>query len=161
MSADRPPPTLADKLERLFRSVHPAGRGEYTYREVADAIRQAGGPSISPTYLWQLRTGRRLNPSMRQIEAIARFFGVPVTYFSNDEAAARIDAELDFVAALRDVSVRQIALRAAGLSPQGLAAVAEIVEQVRRLEGLPDRPAGSAGGLGSPTEPPERGTASS
>jgi ESX-1-secreted protein regulator len=160
MAADRPKPTLADRLERLFRSVHPAGHGEYTYREVAEAIREAGGPSISPTYLWQLRAGRRLNPSMRQIEAIARFFGVPVTYFSDDEAAARIDAELDFVAALRDASVRQIALRAAGLSPKGLAAIAEIVEQVRRLEGLPDESAGPPGGLASPTEPPEPGTPS-
>jgi transcriptional regulator with XRE-family HTH domain len=140
---------VADKLERLFRTVHPAGRGEYTYREVAEAIRQAGGPTVSPTYIWQLRTGQRTNPSMRHLEALARFFGVPVGYFSNDDTAARVDAELDFLAALRDASVRHIALRAAGLSPQSLAAISEIIEQIRRLEGLPDPPTGPGAAPGS------------
>jgi len=47
----RPPPSLASKLDRLFQAVRPGGRGEYSYQEVADAIRAEGGPTISATYL--------------------------------------------------------------------------------------------------------------
>lgn len=34
--------TLAEKLNRLFGTVHPPGRGEYSYEEVAAAIRERG-----------------------------------------------------------------------------------------------------------------------
>jgi hypothetical protein len=130
--------TLAEKLEHLFRTVHPAGRGQYSFEEVATAIRARGGPTISATYLWQLRKGLRDNPTKRHLEALAWFFGVPPAYFFDDEAAARIDAELGLLAALRDASVRQIAMRSAGLSPESLGTIAEMVERVRQLEGLPD-----------------------
>lgn len=162
MSTESSPATLAEKLERLFRAVHPGSRGEYTYREVAEAIRQRGGPTISPTYIWQLRTGQRTNPSMRHLEALAEFFGVPVSYFSSDDTAARVNAELDLLAALRDTSVRHIALRAAGLSPQSLAAITDMIEHVRRLEGLPDPPTGPANppAPGAPRDPTDEGTAS-
>jgi transcriptional regulator with XRE-family HTH domain len=137
-------PTLADKLTRLFSTVHPRGRPEYTSEEVADAIREQGGPTISATYIWQLRTGRRDNPTKKHLEALADFFGVSPSYFFDDEAAARIDAELELLAALREAPVRQVALRASGLSTQSLKAIAEMIERVRELEGLPGDSTGSA-----------------
>lgn len=136
-------PTLADKLTRLFSTVHPRGRSEYTSEEVADAIRERGGPTISATYIWQLRTGRRDNPTKKHLEALADFFGVSPAYFFDDAAAARIDAELELLAALREAPVRQVALRASGLSTQSLKAIAEMIERVRELEGLPDDSTGS------------------
>lgn len=132
---------LADKLDRLFRTVHPRDRGEYSFEEVAEAIRARGGPTISGTYLWQLRKGLRDNPTMKHLEVLADFFGVSPVYFFDDEAAPRIDAELDLLVALRDAPVRQIALRASGLSSESLAAITEMVERVRQLEGLPEKPA--------------------
>ena len=136
-------PTLAEKLTRLFSTVHPRGRPEYTSEEVADAIRERGGPTISATYIWQLRTGRRDNPTKKHLEALADFFGVSPAYFFDDAAAARIDAELELLAALREAPVRQVALRASGLSTQSLKAIAEMIERVRELEGLPDDSTGS------------------
>lgn len=135
--------TLAEKLDRLFRVVRPAGRGEYSFEEVATALARGGGPTISATYIWQLRKGLRDNPTKRHLEALARFFGVSAAYFFEDEAAEQIEAELELLAALRDASVRQVALRAAGLSPQSLHAIAEMIERVRQLEGIepdPERP---------------------
>ena len=132
--------TLAAKLDRLFRSIHPRGRGEYTFEEVADAVRRAGGPTISATYVWQLRKGLRDNPTKKHLEALADFFGVSPVYFFDDAAAARIDAELELLAALRDTGVRQLALRAHGLSPASLTTLAHMIERVRELEGLPDSP---------------------
>jgi transcriptional regulator with XRE-family HTH domain len=131
-------PTLAEKLNRLFSAVHPRGHSEFSSEEVAEAIRDRGGPSISATYIWQLRTGRRDNPTKKHLEALADFFGVSPAYFFDEAAAARIEAELDLLAALRDAPVRQMALRASGLSAQSLKAIAEMIERVRELEGLPD-----------------------
>jgi hypothetical protein len=75
----RPPEgPFAERLDRLFRTVHPKDRGPYTPAEVADAINQAAGERVvSGTYLWLLRTGQRDNPTMKHLIAIARFFSVP------------------------------------------------------------------------------------
>ena len=132
----RPPPSLAAKLDRLFRAVRPGGRGEYSYQEVADAIRSEGGPTISATYLWQLRKGLRDNPTRNHLAALARFFGVSPAYFFDDDAAEVVDAQLSLLAAMRDASVRSVALRAAGLSVESLAAVQVVIDHARRLEGL-------------------------
>jgi transcriptional regulator with XRE-family HTH domain len=132
------PGSLSDKVDRLFRTIHPPGRGEYSFEEVADAIRQRGGPTISATYVWQLRRGLRDNPTKKHIEALADFFGVPPSYFFNDDDAKRVDAELELLTALRDGHVRQVALRAFGLSAESLDAIRDMVERVRKLEGLGD-----------------------
>ncbi|MET0233313.1 MAG: helix-turn-helix domain-containing protein [Kibdelosporangium sp.] len=128
---------LAAKVNHLFQTIHPREGGEYSFEEVADAIRTRGGPTISATYIWQLRKGLRDNPTKRHLEALAGFFGVPPAYFFDAEATERIDAELKLLSALRDNSVRQIALRANGLSPKSLDAIADMVDRVRELEGLP------------------------
>jgi transcriptional regulator with XRE-family HTH domain len=133
----RRPSTLADKLNHLFNTMHPAGRGPYSNEEVASAIREQGGPTISGTYIWYLRKGERDNPTVKHVEALARFFGVPPAYFFDDEAASRIGAELGVLNALKDARVQMVALRAAGLSSQSLDTIVEIVDRVRDLEGLP------------------------
>jgi transcriptional regulator with XRE-family HTH domain len=130
--------TLSEKLDRLFRTVRAPDGGEYTFEEVADAIRGRGGPTISATYVWQLRRGIRDNPTKKHLEALADFFGVAPAYFFDDAAAERIDAELNLLVAIRDARVRQLALRASGLSTESLDTIAEMVERVRKLEGLQD-----------------------
>ena len=132
--------SFSARLDHLFRTVHPAGRGEYSYREVARAIEDDHGTSISASYLNQLRTGVKDNPTKRHIEALAAFFGVPPSYFFDAGDAARIDKELDLLAALRDSGVRQIAMRAAGLPPQALESVRQIIELTRNVSGLPAGP---------------------
>jgi len=131
---------LATKLDHLFGAVRPADGDEYTFDEVAEAIKAQGGPTISATYLWQLRKGIRDNPTKRHLEALAGFFGVPPAYFFDDAEAERIDAELALLSALRDAPVRHIALRARGLSTKSLEAISDMVDRVRELEGLPDPP---------------------
>ncbi|SFR06495.1 hypothetical protein SAMN04488564_1021016 [Lentzea waywayandensis] len=128
---------LAARVDHLFRTVRADDGGEYTFEEVAEAIRAKGGPTISATYLWQLRKGVRDNPTKRHVEALASFFGVPPAYFFDAAETARIDAELTLLNALRDAPVRQLALRARGLSDKSLATIADMVERVRELEGLP------------------------
>jgi transcriptional regulator with XRE-family HTH domain len=137
--APSPSLTLAEKLDLLFRTRHPAGRGEYTYEEVAEGIKQLGGPTIAVTQLWQLRTGKQPNPRKSQLEALAAFFRVPVSYFfEDDEETARLQARLELLAAMRNNDVERIALRAADLSSETLRAIAQIIENARHIEGLPN-----------------------
>jgi transcriptional regulator with XRE-family HTH domain len=132
------PGSLAEKLDHLFRAIRPRDGDEFTYEEVARALRERGGATISATYVWQLRKGLRDNPTKRHLEALSEFFGVPPAYFLDDEVATRVDAELGLLVALRDAGVRQLAMQAAGLSPESLASITTMVERVRRLEGLPE-----------------------
>lgn len=138
MSSETPPATLAGRLDRLFRSFRRADGSEYTNEEVARALAERGGSTISATYVWQLRTGRRDNPTKHHLEALADFFGVSPAYFFDDEAAARIERQLELLAAMNDARVSQIALRSHGLSGASLEAIRGIVENARRLERLPD-----------------------
>ena len=130
---------LAERLDHLIVTVHPHGRGPYSLREIADAINdEAGINLISAAYISQLRTGQRTEPSHSRLAALARFFGVGVDYFSDEATAEEASRQLEVLAALRDDGVRAVALRAAGLSESSLAAVRAVIENARRLEGLPD-----------------------
>ncbi len=130
--------SLARKLDRLFQTVHPRGRGKYTLEEVVEGIRQHGGPTISAAYLWQLRRGLKDNPTRHHLQALSDFFGVPPAYFFEDAASAPIDAQLNVLTTLCDASIRNIALRASGISEQSLRMITDIIENVRRMERLPE-----------------------
>lgn len=144
------PRTVAEKLDRLWRVMGPKRRPE-TYQQVADAINARSGESgvsISHATIWQLRTGKSTDPRLSHLQALADHFGVPLGYFTDDEVAARVDRDLDLVAAMRDTGVRQVALRARGLSPETLRAITTMIDAARTLEGLnedaPDGPEGAA-----------------
>jgi transcriptional regulator with XRE-family HTH domain len=125
-------------LDLLFRTSHAAGQPEPSYQEVADAIAAAGGPTVGGAYLYMLRTGRRTNPRVELLTALARYFHVPAAYFFEDEMAADIAEQLRLLSAIRDSDVRQMALRTYGLSPESRQALAGMIEQLRRAEGLRD-----------------------
>lgn len=127
---------LAEKVDRLFQVIHPEGRGPYSLREVARGVADMGGPSMSASFLHQLRTGQRDNPGIKYLKAIAEFFGVSPSYFFDDEDGARVQAEVTLLESMRDNQVRSVALRASGLSPETLRTVQAFIERARELEGL-------------------------
>lgn len=126
-------PTLAENLDRLFDNIRPhgpAGR-RYTNEEVASAVKEeAPEIRVGGAYLSALRKGTKRNPSTELLSALARFFGVPTSYFLDEETAAQTDAEIELAKVAHNLGVRQLALRALELSPEGLAAVTKIVEHV-------------------------------
>ncbi|HCA84134.1 MAG TPA: Secondary metabolite protein [Streptomyces sp.] len=131
--------TLAEKLDHLFSTVHPPSRGPFTPAEVAEAIAEADsdGRGLSASAIQQLRNGSKKNPTMNTLRALAAFFGVPPAYFFDDEVAAHTDAEIGILAAMGDAGVRQVALRAKGLSTESLQILNSVIDQARRLDGLP------------------------
>jgi transcriptional regulator with XRE-family HTH domain len=131
---------FAQRLDHLFRTVHPKDRGPYTPAECAEAINAAAGePVVSGTYLWMLRTGKRDNPTMKHLIAISRFFGVPPTYFFPDDCLNENAIPAELAAALGDDQVRVMALRAAGLSDRSLKAITDMIDSARSVEGLPEQ----------------------
>ncbi|GAA2700231.1 MULTISPECIES: helix-turn-helix domain-containing protein [Actinoplanes] len=127
--------SIAEKLDRLFRTT-----GEPSHMTVAEAIRDKQGVPISHTYIWQLRTGRRDNPTLQHLTALAGYFGVPVAYFLDDQVAAGVDAQLALLRSLRAAGVTEIALRAADVSPRGREAISEAIRQVWEAEHGPQPP---------------------
>ncbi len=65
--------TFAERLNRLFDTVYPPGRGPHTSAEVVAALK-AEGLTMSAPYLSQLRSGNRTNPSRATMAALANFF---------------------------------------------------------------------------------------
>ena len=106
------------RLNRLFDTVYPPGRGPHTSAEVIAALK-AEGITMSAPYLSQLRSGNRTNPSSATMAALANFFRIRPAYFTDDEYYEKLDKELSWLLVMRDEGVRRIALRASGLSPRG------------------------------------------
>ncbi|NYI06855.1 hypothetical protein [Allostreptomyces psammosilenae] len=79
---------LAAKLDQLFQEAARANGKPPSHAEVARAINaRSGGRTISGVYIWQLRTGKKDNPTKRHLEALADYFRVPPGYFFDDAGA--------------------------------------------------------------------------
>jgi len=145
VSDDPRPADLAHRLDRLFDEVRPAGGGRrYTNEEVAVAVK-ALNPHVrvGGAYLSALRNGTKSKPSTELLAALARHFGVPINYFFDEEtpAARAAGAEGELARLADNTQVRQLALRALDLTPEGLAEVTELIERVLADQGrLPDDP---------------------
>jgi transcriptional regulator with XRE-family HTH domain len=136
MAETQPEHTLAQKLDALVRTVHEPGRGPYSTREIADAInRRHGEQVISHSTVANLLSGKQTNPTKTVLELLAEFFHVPVSYFFDDATAAKLSAELELVAALRDAGVRDVALRVADLDDDARQAVMAMIDALHRLQG--------------------------
>ena len=127
--------TFAARLNRLFETVYPPGRGAHTSAEVIAALR-AEGVTMSAPYLSQLRSGNRTNPSSATMTALANFFRIKPEYFTDDDYYERLDRELTYLAHMRDEGVRSIAARTAGLSSEAKEDLFAKVEELRRREKL-------------------------
>jgi transcriptional regulator with XRE-family HTH domain len=127
--------TFAARLNRLFETVYPPGRGQHTSAEVIAALK-AEGITMSAPYLSQLRSGNRTNPSAATMAALANFFRIKPAYFTDDEYFERLNQELTWLAEMRDEGVRRIAARTVGLSPEAKEDLVARAEELRRKEQL-------------------------
>ncbi|KOU40509.1 XRE family transcriptional regulator [Streptomyces sp. WM4235] len=150
-------PPLADKVDKLFRTIRTDGR-EYTYDEVARGCSQLSGGTFSKTYVWQLRTGQRDNPTKRHLEALAAFFRVPAAYFFDDDTAERVDAQLAIASAMGNAEVRDIALRAMSMDDSGRKHLARIIREVSLLHSAASSRGQAARVKGTADDPEGRDT---
>lgn len=128
--------TIAAKLQQLYSTVHPADRGPYSYREVADGIAHHPG-AMTAQYLGQLMSGKVEHPKVHYLEALAEFYGVPVSYFFDEEVADRVDEQIGAIATWRDSEVRAIAERFAELGPRDRSTVTNLIDSLRSYQEQP------------------------
>ena len=133
--------SLAGRLNHVFATVRrPDGR-EYSNEQVAQAVADVG-VTISQSYIWQLRKGKKSNPTLKHLQALGDFFGVPPAYFFDDGVADRIDEQVELLAAERARAngvesgneAGLMAMRAGELSPDGRKQVMDLLDVVYRLE---------------------------
>jgi transcriptional regulator with XRE-family HTH domain len=118
-------PSFADRLTSLIEAGKTSGEHPHSYREMSSAIERAGGPAMSPAYIQQLATGKRINPKIHYVEALANLFGVPVNYFFDESGQER---------ATGGQEAQLMAMRAAELSPEGRRQVMDLLALVERYE---------------------------
>ncbi|QLH19368.1 hypothetical protein [Streptomyces sp. Rer75] len=126
------------RLNELIQAIYPDERHRPGYARLAKEIRDTTGGTISGTYLWELATGKKRNITLEQLDVLAQFFGVPPEYFLNEEVSELVRAQLGLATALRDIKIRNLALRAEGLSSASLDALLTMVNEARRVQELPN-----------------------
>lgn len=133
---DQDRPSFAGKLAYLIETVHPPDRGPYSYREIAAGI--AGHPgAMTAAAIHQLVSGKQPHPRIHYVEALASFFGVPVTYFFDEDSAARITDQIAQVSAWRDTEARHIAERVVELDPRDRHTVTTLIDTLRTYNEQP------------------------
>ena len=120
--------TFAEKLSALIEGLRATEEAPHSYREISSAIDKAGGPAMSPAYIQQLATGKRINPKIHYVEALARLFGVSVAHFFDDLGFAEEPAEA------QSGEAKLIAMRAQELSPEGRRQVMNLLDLIERYE---------------------------
>ncbi|MER7406718.1 hypothetical protein ABT373_30675 [Streptomyces sp. NPDC000070] len=134
--------TMAQKLDHLIRShARSTANGRPSYKTMAKEITVLSGENFSAAYLWLLHRGERSNPTLRHLRALARYFEVPVSYFTEDDVARSLIEE-GYLAdralnkAIEDAGISTVYLRGdlSALSPQGKRMAAEMIRRLRELE---------------------------
>ncbi|AWI32659.1 hypothetical protein [Streptomyces tirandamycinicus] len=147
--APGPGSTFAERLNYLFDVLRPRDgdpaktnprTGEFLHTYVAETISSYGQGTLTAAYIGKLRGPAGENPTIRVVRLLARFFEVPAGYFVEDAVTERIVAQFSLVQQLHDQGVKNIAMRAAGLSPASQEALLKMVEAARAMEGLPSTP---------------------
>lgn len=128
---------LSLKINRLFEVMRKPSDPPLSNAAAAEAITNKTGVSISPAYLWQLRSGVKGNPTIAHLRAIAEFFGVPASYLIDEGSDDLIEAQLQALQTFRDAGVRDLAARASGLTPTSLESIRRMIDQARLFERLP------------------------
>ncbi|RJQ77994.1 XRE family transcriptional regulator [Pseudonocardiaceae bacterium YIM PH 21723] len=128
---------MAEKVSGLIRGMQGA-TGRPGVHVIARQITDSTGVPISGAYLNQLATGKRDNPSLRQMEALAAYFGVDISFFAgrNPVEPAPVSSDNGLESALNDPGIQMIALRTEGLSDQSKQAILSMIEQARKIEQL-------------------------
>jgi transcriptional regulator with XRE-family HTH domain len=125
---------VAERLTLLFERYRQPNGKKWTYRQVAEWINARFGQGkeiISASYVFQLKTGSRPNPSQKMLELIAAFFNVDpgVLIAQNLEEGALPDAdEVVIRQALSDSGLRHAMLLLAGVRRDKLPAVLAVLE---------------------------------
>lgn len=107
-ASDAVPRTLDGRLNWLFEKIRPvvdSGNGQrvpYSQTRLHHNNELAKHLGVTPSYVSQLKRGKKPNPTADVLKGIATFFDIPAAYFLSDPAeAARVEAEILYKVGLR------------------------------------------------------------
>lgn len=133
--ADEKPTTLGQKLDWLIKNVPGPDGTLCTKAELARLVTLYSGESCDRGYIGLLVNGRRVNPTMRILEALAEVFGIDPGIFFNDSKFTAVRDELAVLANLKAAGVDTVALRSlTTLTPEQLQAVVEQAQATRATD---------------------------
>ncbi|WP_157241064.1 helix-turn-helix domain-containing protein [Catenuloplanes japonicus] len=144
--------TVAERLKWLFEHIRPTGDelapGEppgrpYSNQEIANKINNDPGipTTISQQQISKMRRGEAEDPRMWHCAALCRVFGVDPAFFADDQAAEKVRRDLSHILQLKELGVREVALRTVlanhGLDDSEVPIVAALIKALasRRSDG--------------------------
>lgn len=91
-----------DQIEEVVSSLTETGA---TQGQIDAAVREveANSPLIHRTYVGKLKAGTQDNPSRNVLWYLAKWFGVPVSYFFPGEEGEAVQQEVSVLATLREL----------------------------------------------------------
>jgi hypothetical protein len=134
-----PPPlgTFRERLDWARRTILPPGRHEpFSATEMAEMISRkvafdnrpvapehAATYSLSKTYLADMLSGAKVNPTLDVMRTLGAFFRTGSAFFADHdgEYAQRIVAQVRLLTAARDADLRLLGARASQPTPEALA----------------------------------------
>jgi hypothetical protein len=130
---------LAERLNTLYDVVAAEGGKRYTFPEISEAM-EARGLHISRARWSYMRAGTGpMTTDTPLLEALADFFGVPVSYLTEADAAvpARVQAQLDLLKSMREAEVKSFAARSLTneLSTETLLEIRAIIDRTLGKQG--------------------------
>ncbi|SLF51732.1 hypothetical protein [Mycobacteroides abscessus] len=122
--------------EKLTQLIDGLGKSDMSDAKLAAEISEASGVKFTRQYFWELRTGKVTDPKLGVITALANYFRVKPSYFTDPGMDESNSKRMKLLAAMREGGVEGLSLRATGLSDATIARVTTILDSARELEGL-------------------------
>ncbi|NKY42937.1 hypothetical protein [Nocardia cerradoensis] len=126
---------FADRFNNVISQWEQVHGTRMTNRALAFRVTQAGHP-VSATYLSQLRSGNRDNPSQALVETVARVLAVESTRFNDGGPGDPAPGDDLVSSALDDPALRRLLTTAAGLSASSIELLSDVAAKLRLAEGL-------------------------
>ncbi len=125
---------FADRFNEVVSQWEQAHGGRMSNRTLAFQVTQAGHP-VSATYLSQLRSGNRENPSPALVEAVARVLAVESAQLNGGGGSDPVPEDEVVAAAVTDPVLRRLLATAAGLSAASVELLSNMAGRLRVAEG--------------------------
>jgi len=129
---------ILQRMRYLFENyLSPKTHEPLTGKEISERAAELGY-NLSTSYVLSLRNGSKTNPSLEALDALAAVFGVEINYFFTVSETKKThkpsSAENAVAAAMRNGSVRNIALDAAKMTPEAQRTLARIARELSQLD---------------------------
>ncbi|MFV2195292.1 helix-turn-helix domain-containing protein [Nocardiopsis sp. LOL_012] len=133
-AAPTPHPEFTERLHFLLENLPPTHGDRHTAQTIAGGLNN----TITEQRAQDILDGAAA-PTRVELEKLTEYFEIPAgaRYFTDADTARKVQDELQLVRALGDANVKNIAMRASGLPADSLRPVLDIIDTLRRAEGLP------------------------